>query len=226
MVTGIAFSETGGMPQRKRKRVTDDRRPDADRRRRTTGRQANRARRWTDEDDAFFLGRCEAMTDTQIAEALGRSRVGVLIRRLKVLGLQKAAPLSPWTVEDDAMLQALYGRVDTPFLAAMLFRPEEALWSRAFYLRLRTREAWSPEEDALLRKYYPCVPVPEFARLLPGRTDRNIYHRAGVLGLERGGAYFLRSWRQRFHAYPPELRSLIRLHNQVQRKLQDVEAQH
>ena len=124
------------------------------------------------------------------------------------------------------MFQTLYGEVDTFFLAAVLSRPVTALWTRAFWLNLQSRGAWSEEEDEILREHYPCAPVNQFAHLLPGRTDRNIYHRADVLDLSRGPSYLLGSWRMRFHAYPPDLQSLIRLHNHVERKLHHVQAQH
>lgn len=187
------------MPQRPRKRQEGEPIPSGFQRR-TTGKEANRARRWTEDDDAFLLSYCASMTDAQIAKALGRSRVGVLTRRLKVLSLQKAPPFTFWTEEEDVMLGALYGTVETIFLAAILSRPEESIRARAFYLRLRCRDAWLPEEDEILRQHYPCQPVNEFAELLPGRTDRNIYYRARKLSLERNGAYVLGSWRQRYHA--------------------------
>lgn len=172
-----------------------------------------------------MLAKCAAMTDAAIGKRLGRSKVGVVIRRLK-FGIHKLTPPVPWALDEDSMLRNLYGAVDTIFLAAMLTRQPEALRARAFYLNLRMRKAWSAKEDEILRTNYPCTPVSCFACLLPGRTDRNIYHRAGVLAIERGYAYVLSEWRQRYHAYPPELRSLIQLHHKAQRKLQDVEAQH
>lgn len=183
-------------------------------------------RHWAVEDDAFIRSHWETMTDTKMGAALGRSRVSVVMRRINVLELRKRAPLPIWSAEDDAMFQALYGEVDTFFLAAVLSRPVTALWTRAFWLNLQSRGAWSQEEDKILREHYPRAPVNQFAHLLPGRTDRNIYHRAGVLALSRGLPYLLDSWRMRFHAYPPELQSLIRLHNKVERKLQDVQAEH
>jgi hypothetical protein len=183
-------------------------------------------RRWTDEDDAFIRRHCGSMTDAEMAAALSRSRVGVVGRRLQVLQLRKRIPLPTWSAEDDAMFQALYGEVDTFFLAAVLSRPVTALWTRAYWLDLQSRGAWSPEEDEILREQYPRAPVNQFAHLLPGRTDRNIYHRAGVLALSRGLPYLLGSWRMRFHAYPPELQSLIRLHNKVERKLLDVKTKY
>ena len=226
MAPRLLDRETGGMPERKRKRSDDDLPVQRGRKKRVTANEPGSSRRWTDTDDAFILSHCAAMTDSEMAQALDRSRVGVLIRRLKVLGIRKAAPLNVWSDDDDAMLKTLYGEVDTTFLAAILSRPSEALRARAFYLRLRKRHEWTPGEEEILRKHYPCVPVPEFANLLPGRTDRNIYHRADVLGLERDGTYVLGCRRQRFHAYPSELQSLIRLHNQVKRKLEDVKTQY
>lgn len=166
------------------------------------------------------------MTDVEMAEALGRSRVGVLLRRINVLQLRKRGALPMWSAEDNSMFEELYGVVDTTFLAAFLGRPVTALWTRGYYLNLQSRGPWSSEEDEILRQQYSCAPVTEFARLLPGRSDRNIYYRAGVLGLARGASYLLSAWRMRFHAYPPELQSLIRLHNQVERQLQNVKAQH
>jgi hypothetical protein len=183
-------------------------------------------RHWAADDDAFIRTHWETMTDAKMAAVLGRSRVSVLIRRINVLELRKRAPLPIWGAEDDDMFQTLYGEVDTFFLAAVLSRPVTALWTRAFWLNLQSRGAWSQEEDEILREHYPRAPVNQFAHLLLGRTDRNIYHRASVLALSRGPSYLLDSWRMRFHAYPPELQSLIRLHNKVERKLHHVQAQH
>jgi hypothetical protein len=201
--------------------------PDGAKRARSKRKQEQFPRRhWTADDDAFIRRHCESMTDAEMATALRRSRVGVVGRRLQVLQLRKRMPLPIWSPEDDAMFQALYGEVDTFFLAAVLSRPVTALWTRAYWLDLQSRGAWSPEEDEILREQYPRAPVNQFAHLLPGRSDRNIYHRAGVLALSRGLPYLLGSWRMRFHAYPPELQSLIRLHNKVERKLLDVKTKH
>lgn len=224
---GLPVEETGGMSQRKQKVAPSASPPSGNTKQVRVSRPDRLSRRhWAEEDNAFICRHWEAKTDAEMAVALGRSRVSVLLHRINVLNLRKRAPLPMWGAADDAMFQALYGEVDTFFLAAVLRRPVTALWTRAFWLNLQSRGAWSPEEDEILRDQYPCAPVNEFAHLLPGRSDRNIYHRAGVLGLVRGLPYLLGSWHMRFHAYPPELQSLIRLHNHVERKLQHVKTQH
>lgn len=124
------------------------------------------------------------------------------------------------------MFRSLYGKVDTGFLAGMLCRPVSALWAHAFCLKVQSRNRWSHEEDEILRAHFPRAPVSQFVTLLPGRTKKNIYHRAKALSLTRDLPYLLGPWHMKFHGYPVELRELIRLHNQVERKLRDVQTQH
>lgn len=126
------------------------------------------------------------------------------------------------------MLVALYGKVDTLFLAAVLDRPVRQVRSHVFEARLPVdRNLWSSEEDEILRRYFPYAPVTQFAELLPGRGLKTIYGRANTLALSRDPSYMLRSAKQRwFRAYPPELQSLIHLFNQVERRLRDVQAKH
>lgn len=224
---GATDPETGTMPKHVDQQVVDSLTlPKGSNvsRERTPGR--GHGHRWTREDDAFIQSHCESMTDTEMAVELGRSRVSVLMRRLKILQLRKKVNLPRWKPEDDDLLQELYGEVDTNFLAAVLSRPVATLRSRAYRLSIQNRGAWSCEEDDILRKHYPDLPVSEFAVLLPGRLVRSIYYRAQVLSLSRSSSYLLSSWLMRFHSYPPELKSLIRLHRQVERKLQHVQAQH
>jgi hypothetical protein len=151
------------MPQRRRKRIKTDETSPVIRRVRAIGTERSQIRRWSAEEDGFVFAQCAAMPDAEMGRKLGRSRSAVLARRLKWLGLLKAALPSMWTPEEDAMLRDLYGNVDTNFLAAMLARPPEAVRSRAFYLNLRMRKAWLPKEDEILRTHYPCTPGSGFA---------------------------------------------------------------
>jgi hypothetical protein len=219
-----ADSETGGMSQRKPIQASQ---PPYTGAIDPAGRGRSRAaHRWTYEEDAFIRREYQTMTNAAIARALGRSKASVLRRRANSLQLGKKAASSTWTTEDDAVFRALYGEVDTGFLAGMLSRPISALWAHAFCLKVKSRSIWSHDEDEVLRTHFPRAPVSEFAELLPGRSKKNIYYRAEALTLARDPLYLLGPWRMKFHGYPPELRELIRLHNQVERKLQDVQAQH
>lgn len=158
-----------------------------------------------------------------MAVVLGRSRLAVRYRRLNILRLPKAAAAERWTAENEAMLEALYGRVPPDFLAAVLSCSAPAMRQHAWHLGLQAPRLWSREEDEILRKHFPCSHITELAKLMPGRTPAGIYRRANALSIGRGLPYLLSKWRYaKFNSYPPELRSLIRLHHQVKRKLQDV----
>jgi hypothetical protein len=167
------------------------------------------------------------MTDLAMATALGRSRNSIGLRRQRITQVLKAKRSQKWTAEQDFLLAELYGKVDTLFLAAVLGRSARALHERVSCLGLQVKNLWSPEEDAILREHFPYSPVAQFANLLPARGPGSIYDRADTLALSRDPSYMLRTTkRQRFRAYPSELQSLINLLNQVERKLQDVQAQH
>lgn len=198
------------------------------RRKRTNGQEPRAVQRWTREEDAFIKRHCEAMTDAAMATALGRSRDATSVRRRQITPFLRGTSPQRWTAEDNAMLVALYGKVDTLFLAAVLDRPVRQLRSHVFEVRLPVdRNLWSSEEDAILRRHFPYAPVTLFAELLPGRGLKTIYGRANKLALSRDPSYMLRSAKQRwFHAYPPDLQSLIHLFNQVERRLRDVQAKH
>ncbi len=51
-----------------------------------------------------------------------------------------------------------------------------------------TRRYWSADEEQRLRDLYPDTPMPELKAAL-NRTDRQIYAKAGVMGLKRSDAY-------------------------------------
>lgn len=143
------------------------------------------------------------------------------------MAMPKSRALDKWTAEDNAMLKALYSDVDPTLLAALLSCSVPRMRKHIAHLGLRSARFWSQDEDEVLRKHFPRAPVPAFAPLLPGRSVKGIYWRAGVLALSRDPSYMLNSSRHsKFLAYPPELRSLINLHQQVERKLRDVQAQH
>lgn len=89
------------------------------------------------------------------------------------------------------------------------------------------RNLSSHEENEILRKHFPSIPVTQFAELLPARSLQSIYSRADKLASSRDPSYMLRSSKDRwFRAYPLELQSLIRLYNRVERKLCPVQTQH
>jgi hypothetical protein len=183
-------------------------------------------RRWTDEEDDFVMCHHETMSDTDMAAALSRTPNGIEVRRSRDLNLLKNTRSPDWTEEEEAMVQALYGKVDSGFLAAVLCRSTKALTARAHVLGVHGRKRWSKDEDDILRKHYPYVPVRRFAHLLPDRNLPIIYHRALRLSLTHAPSYMAKAPHARFHTYPPELQELIRLHKKVERKLRDVQTQY
>lgn len=230
VAVGVVVSETGGMPKRPYQKIVDSLAPPGDgrvRKKRTTGKEPRSARRWTDEEDAFVERHRKSMTERAMAAALGRSMGAIRYRRLNILRLPKAAAPKRWGVEDNAMLEALYDEVDPLFLAAVLSCSVPRMRQQAWRLGLRTTRFWSCEEDEILRKHFPCTPIADFVELLSSRSVQGIYRRASALSLCRGLPYVLSNWgNSKFFLYPPELQSLIRLHHQVERKLQDVQTQY
>ncbi|MGF6526054.1 hypothetical protein [Variovorax sp. PvP013] len=162
-----------------------------------------------------------------MAAALGRSSDAISLRRQRITQVLKRKSPQKWDAEQDFLLAELYGKVDTVFLAAVLGRSLRVLRDRASLMGLQIKNLWSPEEDAILREHFPYAPVSRFAKLLPARGLGSIYDRADTLALSRDPSYMLRTPKlRRFWAYPPELRSLIQLFNQVERRLRDVQAKH
>lgn len=51
------------------------------------------------------------------------------------------------------------------------------------------RRFWTAAEDRTLRKHYPHKATADVVKLLPGRTERTVYQRAGTLGLHKTPAY-------------------------------------
>jgi hypothetical protein len=43
--------------------------------------------------------------------------------------------------------------------------------------------AWTPEEEAILKKYYKRVPTKDLLKYLPRKTENAIYTKAGRMGL-------------------------------------------
>jgi hypothetical protein len=75
----------------------------------------------------------------------------------------------------------------------------------------KTWTRWTPQEIALVIEHYPHRFDPELRALLPGRTNRGIYHQANKHGLRKSpevlatlkrqaSARALESWRTRFAA--------------------------
>jgi hypothetical protein len=61
--------------------------------------------------------------------------------------------------------------------------------------------------------------VTDFAEMLPGRGLNSIYRRAEALSLTRDLSFLVSgSNYAKFRAYPPQLRSLMQLHHQVERR--------
>ena len=230
MAIGAVAPETGGMPKHANQQAIDAPTPPGGgsvMRKRATGKAQKRARCWTDKDEAFIELHSGSMTDAEMAAALGRSIEAIRHRRLGILGLRKAPARENWSAESRAMLEALYGEVDTSFLAAMLCCSVPRMRQYAWRMGLQAAGFWSREEDEILRNHLPHTPIAQFAELFPGRSLQAIYGRAHTLALSREPSYMLRSPKRRWScAYPPELKSLISLLHQVERKLHHVQAQH
>lgn len=69
-----------------------------------------------------------------------------------------------------------------------------------------SHKPWTPEEEAIIRKYYPTTNSNEMVDLLPGRKACTIIKRAGKLGVEKDGRVRISLKQQEYIAahYPAE----------------------
>ncbi|WP_422099133.1 hypothetical protein [Variovorax sp.] len=79
--------------------------------------------------------------------------------------------------------------------------------------------AWSPAEDALLRDLYPQQRTSDVVALL-GRTRGSVESRAEALQLRKSSEYYL-AHGLTFHAYPQELKDILRLLNRLKRRIRE-----
>lgn len=183
--------------------------------------------RFTKAEDAFIRENVDNMSDVAIGEVLCRTAAGIKWRRSMQLQIKRGSGWNRWTLEEDLLLRALYGKVDGHYLAAMLGRAHDAMKYRACEIGLSVeRTPWSKQEMQTLREHFSTLSLKLLSELLPGRSRLSISNQAVKLGLTRGPTYMLGSSRHRFWSYPPELQALIRLQKSVNRRLKDVEAKH
>jgi len=93
----------------------------------------------------------------------------------------------PWSESDVGFLERNVGHVTNSEIARFLGRTENAVKQEAVRRQLTTRrrrEAWSPEEDHVLRTRYASYRVALLAEILK-RTRKAVYDRAWVLGITR-----------------------------------------
>ena len=75
-----------------------------------------------------------------------------------------------------------------PEIARRLGRGRDQIyrWARQLGIKLQcTRKAWTPQEEARLRRLYGTAPAHRLARHFPGRAPGTLHQHAAVLGLSR-----------------------------------------
>lgn len=94
-----------------------------------------------------------------------------------------------WTLQEVSTLKQLYAEASWPEILGELPRwDKRQIMSKAHELNLkkvnRMKVAWTPEEDAVLKRYYLTKPMKEIKKML-SRPGISIYARANRLGMRR-----------------------------------------
>lgn len=148
--------------------------------------------KWEPGSDAFLQSNYGGIHTKEIAATLHRT-VSAVHSRAHILHLTRRTirgPRRPWSVEDERYVLEIYGKVSRAELEKQLNRTPAAISARASRPRWglaaprRSRNDWSPMEDAVLRSGYGKTPIQSISHAL-GRTMCSIYSRAHKLGLTR-----------------------------------------
>jgi hypothetical protein len=88
-----------------------------------------------------------------------------------------------WTVEEDDVLRAEFGKTKTSELAVKLCRTVMAIGSRSNHLGIRVQFQWTPEDDAFVTINYGRIDTYEIAKYL-NRSHQSVNSRAFLLGVK------------------------------------------
>lgn len=138
--------------------------------------------RWSEGEKRFLAKHYGPMSAHEIAAALGRS-VGGVRRAVNLLHLGKKQS-GIWREPEMAILDAHYNRgAGLAYVQRLLpGRSRAAITAQASKMGITRERGWSPEEEQILRTYYPVMGI-KVADKLPQRTKAAIKGRVQFLGL-------------------------------------------
>lgn len=129
------------------------------------------------------------------------------------------------TVLRDTLIRSLMPCATDSMIAALLGTSRSVIEQRRRKLGLIHKQPpflpWTEPEKRLIEDLAPCMSNEELAELL-GRPPRSVERCVRRLGVVRPPLYYIERG-MAFHAYPPELQEVIRLHNKVKRALKNEE---
>lgn len=141
---------------------------------------------WTEQELSFLRRRWPDMSDTEIAEKLGRTPWAVQTKRYQ-LGI--AIDPADWSSEDDAYIQEHWKEQTNEELAEALGRKPHAVYQRGLSLGLLRRRSaplgsrtWTADELTYLNENWGMVPVKTICKRL-NRTKAGVTTKARKLGL-------------------------------------------
>ena len=91
-----------------------------------------------------------------------------------------------WSKEDTQLLINCYGKMSSNELATLMNNrhSSKAINTKAIKMGLASSSPfWSNEENDIITKYYPTIPIDDVCKMLPKRTYDSIICHAQVLGL-------------------------------------------
>lgn len=207
-------------------------------------------RRWTEEEDEVLRSLHGSVTIVEIAQRLGRPYPATRLRAWKRLGLRRGVRV-PWTGSDDNQLQALFENHTTEELGEVLRRSKCVVQRRASALGLRrcaTRiplgtervckkrnvlqrlvsldtslpptKRWRSVHSLVWEAAHGPIPPGHFVVFRPGMAT----HDSGLIKADR---LQLRTPGEQLrelvlNAYPKELRTVMRLRAQLDRRIKQV----
>lgn len=102
-------------------------------------------------------------------------------------GIEIMARPSSWTKEDEQLLVDNFPYMSNLDLRNQFFpnRPIRGIESKARKMKLyKISDAWTKEEEDVLREYYGVKPIAELMEFLPNRTYSAIWSHANLIGLK------------------------------------------
>lgn len=165
---------------------------------------------------------CGAVMESEPSDAW-RPRV-VCSRRCAGLRRWAATGAAAITAQRDALIEALMSTETDSTIAALLGTSRTSIAHRRKKLGLlhqRPFYPWRADEKRMLADLAPSMSNKELAELL-GRPAESIERCLKRNGILRPPTFYLERGMP-FHAYPPELQEVIRLHNKVKRRLDEKE---
>lgn len=145
------------------------------------------ARLWTRPEDDLIRKLYPPGNYAELRAALPDRTWRAIQQRAIQLGIRRIGSGATWTHEEDVKLTSLYPSASwDDLLVAFPGRSKTAIQVRAIRLGLRRMNAWTPEEDALLRELYTSgASWTVMETKLPRHPRSSIKDRARVLGLRR-----------------------------------------